>query len=199
MYTCPSDFTSANGYPTTQVNNWGGSSYAPNQLLFGSVGSANTLTTATMQPYGGVNVATSYPRAPSGNNWNTSFGAQFNIGNITDGTMNTVAAAEVYQQCTNSNQTYRSWNWENTLAGFRHAAIAAGTSVSNSNAPLLSTPQFKPTQANCNPFLLQTPHDTIQVLMMDGAVRNTSSAVPIVAWQLALHPADGQPLPSTWN
>ena len=208
MFTCPSDFTSANGYPTNQVNQWGGSSYGPNALLFGTVvnGTSSTVTNGTINPYGGVSIAQTYPRGTS--NWgNSSWGSQFNIGNITDGTMNTVAASEVYQTCYNgSTLTYRSWAWENSQAGMRHGAIVANTAPWASNVPLINVPQFKPKlvspanlTTNCNVLLMQTPHDTIQVLMMDGAVRNSSSAIPLAAWQLALAPGDGRPLPSTWN
>jgi hypothetical protein len=194
IYTCPSDFTSANGFPTSQVNNWGGTSYQSNIHLFGTVGSPTAMNVWTIT-VGGVTQT-----VPNGTTYTNSRSSQFNIGNITDGTMNTVAFIEAYQQC---NTQYKAWAMPSNSAGNHRLGPAAynthwATSNATAQTLMLTPPQFKPTVALCNPQTAQTAHDTIQVLMMDGAVRNTSSAVPGLTWALAILPGDGLPLPSNW-
>ena len=165
IYTCPSDFTSANGYPTNQVNAWGGSSYVANWQLFGTVSSGRSRS------------------------------SQFNIGNITDGTMNTIGFAEGYMTCNNASRA-RLWGHGGANA---NPDNNWGAWFATTAAEANQQPQFKPTQALCVRTRAQTAHDTIQVLMMDGAVRNVSSAVPAATWNLATLPGDGLPLPSNWN
>ena len=212
IYQCPSDFTSANGYPTNQVNNFGGTSYSCNMWLFGSVGNplANANATFCVNT-AGVNVTCGTAGAipftyPSNFPNPTSWGSQFNIGNITDGTANTIGVLESYQTC-NGTSFFKGWavpywngasgvpNGHENFPGYPKTQIYT-TQFFNAN---VAVPQFKPTQVACDRRRAQTAHDTIQVLMMDGAVRNTSSAVPYYTWLTALHPADGQPMPGNWG
>lgn len=198
IYTCPSDFTSTNGFPSASPTGRGGTSYLANIALFGSVINGATANTQTLC-------------------------SQFNIGNITDGTMNTIAFAEGYQQCTTSTNANSQNMWCGHYNGL-NASPSNGASVANFLAnggagfgqstsastvptttyPMTATPQFKPTQANAQKIngaggRLQTPHDTMQVLMMDGAVKNASAAVSAITWNTAAIPNDGLPMPSNWN
>ncbi len=74
-YQCPSDFTLSNGWSGAQVGGWMGTSYSANFQLFGTVRAGGNAD------------------AP-----------QFNIGNIPDGTSNTIAFTEqMSQENANSN------------------------------------------------------------------------------------------------
>lgn len=185
-FQCPSDFTMANGFSSRQVNAWGGTSYSANYRLFGSARLAN----GTEAP-------------------------QFNIGNITDGTMNTIGFTEQYAACRATSGSGSaagnlwaypgidwSWVWTPVVFNTRTHGMAAFSGNNTITGTLaggpLSLPQFKPTEVLCDKRRAQTAHDTIQVLMMDGAVRNTSSGVNQRAWWLAAEPGDGIPLPSNW-
>lgn len=237
--TCPSDFSSANGYPNHSVNRWAGSSYGANFLMFGTIGSPtatqisnSTSTAATSTPRGSLlNVAIPI-RVTGGSLANGhSWSSQFNIGNITDGTMNTVAFAEKYQRCgtgtgsggsfwaltpgsgnpgTTINTTSGNIPYHYLLPVIANSRSFTGTIYQNGGGGTpagpdnpFQVPQFKPRDQSgtplCEPWRPQTPHDTIQVLMMDGSVFQRSSAVPLGAWLLALCPNDGMPMPSTWN
>jgi prepilin-type N-terminal cleavage/methylation domain-containing protein len=214
--TCPSDFSSANGFMNHSVNIWAGSSYAANFLMFGTIGSptATTIGNATI----GVAMPVNVGGGNIGGNitWGgqNSWSSQFNIGNITDGTMNTIAFAENYQRCgvNGTNAHGSAWamfpaNVNIALTGSSVQAWNLFPAIANTRihgtGALTTPPQFKPRDQSgtpiCNGILAQTPHDTIQVLMMDGSVFQRSSAVPAAAWALALCPNDGFPMPATWN
>jgi prepilin-type N-terminal cleavage/methylation domain-containing protein len=182
IYQCPSDFTMANGFNGVQINAWGASSYAANFQMFGPV-------------RGGGN----------------SDVPQFNIGNITDGTMNTIAFTEVYATCrlTTGSTTrvgslwaYPGIDWSNqwhpVVFNTRSWGAAIGLTTTPFTAGAQALPQFKPTELACDKRQAQTPHDTMQVLMMDGSVRQVSSSVTAQTWWLAAMPGDGLPMPSNW-
>jgi prepilin-type N-terminal cleavage/methylation domain-containing protein len=76
LYQCPSDATIQNGSSANQQGTWAATSYSANFLLFGS-----------------ANVGTN------------AYGASFNIGNIPDGTSNTIMFTEQYAACNNNNVT----------------------------------------------------------------------------------------------
>jgi prepilin-type N-terminal cleavage/methylation domain-containing protein len=164
-YQCPSDFTISNGWAQPQVGGWKGVSYSSNYQLFGS-----------------THVSPS--RIP-----------QFNIGNIPDGTSNTIAFTEQYAGCNNGSAgalfsypgTDWGWQWSAIIAN--QAAVGAWNGL----------PQFQPTYANCDHRFPQGPHtNQILVLLMDGSVRGVSSSIGNPTWQYALTPADGQVLGTNW-
>src|SRR4051812_37947321 len=66
---CPSDPTMVNGYNPINGSGWGASSYASNYLVFGT-------------------------GRDTSHGWGTRFIAQYNLGNLPDGTSNTVGFAE---------------------------------------------------------------------------------------------------------
>jgi hypothetical protein len=116
LYQCPSDPTQSSGYASNQVGQWGGSSYAANFQLFGSV-------------RGGGN----------------SDVARFKIHNMPDGSSNTVAFAEVFSVTVSLGNgclwAYPgidwSWQWTPVIANTRsHAANAFLTPQFN---PTLAT------------------------------------------------------------
>src|SRR5947208_2359641 len=73
QYICPSDFTiSGPGWAQNQVGGWMGTSYSYNHMVFGTV--------------------------HTGNAWVP----QYNVGNIPDGSSNTIYFAEQYAACNNN-------------------------------------------------------------------------------------------------
>jgi len=170
-YLCPSDFTITNGWSANQVGGWKASSYSYNDQMFG-----------TIRP---------------GNNTN-SLVSQFNIGNIPDGTSNTIAFGEQYGACGSNGNLWAypgipwGWQWSTAIAVANNPWTAG---VTNWNA----VPQFQPTQALCDKGRAQSAHTgQILVLLMDGSVRGVSSSITQNTWQFALTPADGNVLPSNW-
>jgi prepilin-type N-terminal cleavage/methylation domain-containing protein len=164
-YQCPSDFTLSNGFADNQVGSWAGSSYGANFELFGTVRAGGNAD------------------AP-----------QFTIGNIPDGTSNTIGFGETYAAVGNGGNLWAypgidwSWQWTPVIANTRSWGATA-----------LGVPQFQPTQANASKAYSQSAH-TGQVLvgLMDGSVRGVNSGISQVTWQNALTPADGNPLGSNW-
>jgi prepilin-type N-terminal cleavage/methylation domain-containing protein len=85
IYQCPSDATILNGLSSNQTTSpftWAPSSYAANYQVFGTV---NNLRTAGTTP-----------------GWGNVCGPTFNIGNIPDGTSNTVFFGEQFSACGNT-------------------------------------------------------------------------------------------------
>jgi prepilin-type N-terminal cleavage/methylation domain-containing protein len=168
-YQCPADFTIVNGWNAWQVGGWMASSYSANLMMFGTV--------------------------RAGGN---SDAPQFNIGNIPDGTSNTIFFAENYgsvqQPSTYGNLwTYPgidwSWAWTPVIANTR----SHGTGI------LTTLPQFAPTQAVADKRVPQANHTgIINVNLGDGSVRGVTSGITAVTWSNALNPADGNPLGTDW-
>ncbi|MBA4190409.1 MAG: prepilin-type cleavage/methylation domain-containing protein [Planctomycetaceae bacterium] len=146
---------------------WAGTSYGANASLFGSV------------------------------NLNNSRMAQYTIGNLPDGTSNTIAVAEQIAGCKNGTSNYarlwtvtwsdQSWNPE---IGFQ-------TGDATWNQP----PQTGVTVAlaNCDRARAQMLHtNAANTLLADGSVRTINSSISQITWQYALTPADGNVLGSNW-
>jgi len=167
-YICPSDFTVSNGWSQTQVGGWKASSYSANQQLFGTT------------HVGGTNADV----------------PQFNIGNIPDGTSNTVAFSEQYAGC-NNGSTGNLWAYPGIDWDWRWTPVIANTRSWGNTA--YAVPQNQPTYANCLKAYAQSGH-TAQVLALlaDGSVRGVNSSITQITWQFALQPADGQVLGSNW-
>jgi len=176
-YQCPSDYTISSGWAPTQVGGWRAGSYGANQQLFGSVRAGGNAD------------------AP-----------QYKIGNIPDGTSNTIGFAEHMAGSNQNGSTgaYNSsnlwaypgidwsWAWHPVVSNVR----THGTGV------LQLLPQAGATQ-NTNPAIdkrrVNSAH-TGQVLvgLMDGSVRGVSTSITVLTWQYAQSPADGNPLGSNW-
>jgi len=163
-YICPSDFTiDSNGYPQNQVGGWTATSYGANKKVFGDVVTGNAMS------------------------------PQFNIGNIPDGTSNTMFFAEVYGTC-GSTATLWSHPWNN---GGNTWGVGVFNDSQFGNWNLLF--QIKPTVAACAKGQAQTAHTGgILVLLGDGSGRSVSNGVTQPTWQNAILPADGNVLGSDW-
>ena len=165
---CPSDATSNGGLCTAGQVGWAGTSYAPNYYVFGT---ANVATSS------GVYVSQ----------------AQYTIGNIPDGTSNTVGIVERFT-------SFPAYGWSNTLL----YPIDASNFGWNSYGSVygvwgLYPPQINPGVNNANPYYPNSAHSsTCQVLLMDGSVRGVTSGISQTTWTYACTADDGQPLGSNW-
>jgi prepilin-type N-terminal cleavage/methylation domain-containing protein len=182
-YVCPSDFTvTSGGWPTNRGADWRASSYAANYTMFGGVHTGDADTPI------------------------------FNIGNIPDGTSNTIGISEKFGGCTSDQGglwAYPGWDW---AGGGQYSAVFAwggssspgrgwsagwnGTGWGNWNQP----PQFNlKGQASCDITRPQGIHTGGCVVgLMDGSVRMVSSAVTPTTWAYAMYPNDGNVLGIDW-
>jgi prepilin-type N-terminal cleavage/methylation domain-containing protein len=199
-YQCPSDPTVSNGMSAnTSYGQWASSSYAGNFQLFGA--------------------SQSGPGTPF------AYYASFKIGNISDGTSNTIGFAERYAACGTGG------NFWAFPGGDYTAASATPPTVSPSGTQYYGARFFGPTFANSgywlqagppaiwnlpqiqpNPWsskcvsgngqtssLASSAHTAVlQVALMDGSVRSVAGSVGTSSWSYAIDPADGQPLGSDW-
>jgi hypothetical protein len=126
--------------------------------------------------------------------------ARYGVGNIPDGTSNTVAFAERYAACGSYGNLWawpggHYWNgWEPNTWGVTFANNVDGGAWNQ-------VPQFQPNPYGtaCDPNRASTPHTgTCQVGLMDGSVRGVSSGVSQATWQNAITPDDGTPLGPDW-
>jgi prepilin-type N-terminal cleavage/methylation domain-containing protein len=171
-FQCPSDSTqSSGGYALNQVNGWGGNSYAANFMVFGIV--------AAPSKFGGTN-------------WSP----RYNIGNIPDGTSNTVGWAERYATCGSSGNL---WAWPGGDWGPDGWGVTFANQPWGGNWALLPMIQPNPYNTACDPTRPSTGHTgNIQVSMMDGSGRGVSQSVSQATWLQAITPDDGAPLNSDW-
>jgi len=180
-FQCPADSTITGvGWSANQVNSWMGSSYAANYQLFGGA------------LVGG---------------WGTSHNSIFGIGNIPDGSSNTIGFAEKIAACQNSGGSGGGWwahpgcDWGNQGPPTFAIAWNLGTPTPTVNGNWNQAPQYQPYPWNtaCDYTRPSTAHSgTCQVAMMDGSVRGVTPAVPQTTWIIAVMPADNTPLPSDW-
>jgi prepilin-type N-terminal cleavage/methylation domain-containing protein len=177
-FQCPSDPTNRGGFPSNRGTDFAGANYEGNFQLFG----ASQVGTADH--------------------------AKFGIGNIPDGTSNTVVFAEHFM----GSQTDLGvlWAWPGWMvptandmgkhtAAFGWFGGRAGTgwpAATSWNLP----PQFTfttPVQADrWRPTAIHT--GTCLVGLGDGSVRGVSSAVTQLTWTYAITPDDGNTLGSDW-
>jgi prepilin-type N-terminal cleavage/methylation domain-containing protein len=183
-YQCPADFSISNGWDLHQVGSWMAASYAPN-----------------LQALGSVHI--------NGTNADTS---QYNIGNIPDGTSNTIGFAESYGTCDGNSQIGNlwaypgidwAWQWTPVIANTRtwgRSTTQANFSAANTDtSPALAVPQIKPTVAQCLKQQVQGIHTgQAMVGLMDGSVRGVNASISLYTWQCALFADDGQVLGSDW-
>jgi len=200
LYGCPSDPTYNQGINSNGGNGstWSVTSYAPNWGMFAT-------NLFVDQTYGA---------------WQTR--SRYNIGNIPDGTSNTVGVVERYSQfpaypgyanvfvypCS---QPY--WGWVNAcsiyggsytnpgnppslpFSNWYPPASIAGANYIQIMPPVLATPG----QAAAHYQQVNTGHPVAQTMLMDGSVRGVGATVTYQAWIWACTPEDGNPLPQNWN
>jgi prepilin-type processing-associated H-X9-DG protein len=199
-YICPSDPVTPSGTVTLDGNVWQGlglqvwgvTNYPCNIGVFGLY-AAN-------------------PFAPA-HAWYANATPGFNIGNIPDGTSNTVAFAERYGQVLGQplNATYGDthgslWAWPQissatNTAGFNYEGTQADVGhgwdytyyVTHSNNFI----QNQPTLANSQWSYNQAFHTGIMnVAFMDGSVQTISSSIAPATWGILVDPKDGQVVPA---
>jgi prepilin-type N-terminal cleavage/methylation domain-containing protein len=175
-YICPSDSSHTQGrYPAVQ---WATTSYSNSVPLFASLQATQ----------------------PGPGNWNTE--AKFDIGNIPDGTSNTVGVVERFS-------VFSAHGWAALWAhpadrvhwGMAHQWTHAygynrvnTVDTSNYNASFY-LPQWGVRAAQAHPYYPNSGHSaTINVLLMDGSVRGVGQNVSQLQWDRAMLPDDGQVL-----
>ncbi len=137
VYVCPADATILNGLCDLQTQTnaasgiypWAASSYAANYQIFGTVNN--------IDPTGVAN-------SPSLNN---SFGPTFNIGNIPDGTSNTVFFGEKFGACLNTAGNLWAYPGIGNYGGTQYANGAANGNLPPTGA---TTAQIVNTPSVCS-------------------------------------------------
>jgi prepilin-type N-terminal cleavage/methylation domain-containing protein len=168
-YLCPSD--GSNSPAPTWSNGWVVSNYVANHDAFHNPNDGGWMS-----------------------NWHdpqTSYQGTLS-GTYKDGTTNTIGVAEAYARCKDLSVSPIAdvgtlWAHE-TVTPQWHAMFndwnARGAA---------SKFQVQPTAAQCNCFLPQSIHSSgIQVMLMDGSVRNVSNSISPFVWAAALTPAGGE-------
>jgi len=179
-FMCPSDSTMNNGYPSNRGQDWAGTSYAANYALFG-------------------------PIHPGGTNADQS---QYKIGNIPDGTSNTITFVDSYGGRTSDHGqlwAFPGWDWAGDgkynavfawggIGTTRWGAGPAGWGSWN-QPPAFGVPQ---SQATDRTRVYAIHSGSCLVALADGSVRGVSASVSPATWQIAVMPNDGQVLGSDW-
>jgi len=195
-FQCPSDPTGNNGIvstgsPTYVTAGYTGTSYSPNTQVFGSnlVSTGSTAVgSATALGYG--------------------YYSPYNIGNIPDGTSNTVGIVERFMSfpgSTTGSASYANNPWLPYLSA---------TTYGPQNSSFYPSPGLQPSTVvaipppcvACIPIASKATWNAptsahtgvLLVSMMDGSGRGVSSQVSSATWILAITPADGFPLGSDW-
>jgi len=183
-YQCPSDPSMSSGFAANQVGGWAGSSYAGNWLVFGQ------------------------SRDSSGG-WGTTWAAQYNIGNIPDGSSNTIGFAEKYAACQGVSGTggnlwsHPSGDWGATwgpaFAAWRQDNATSPWAPNNTN--VLLPPQFQPNpwSSNCDFSRPSSGHSQVALVgLLDGSVRSVTASISAATWQTAIFGDDGNVMGTGW-
>ena len=138
----------------------------------------------------------------------TRWGSQYNIGNIPDGTSNTISFAERLASCgaaptVNADLFYSAVDY-NTGSPFFNIAMARG----NYPTILPPVPQIGVSRNTCKTAIVSgfhtgmeasSAHTGVMVAgMTDGSGRLVSSGLSQATWSLVCNPADGLPLGPDW-
>jgi hypothetical protein len=119
-----------------------------------------------------------------------------------DGTSNTVAIAEAYQNCGN-HSAGPAWGGIWPDPGWAIPLFSPHGDYNLGGEPFYSygtvTFQVNPAPAACTYQVLQSGHTAVmQVAMGDGSVRGVSPSISLTTWVNACTPNDGNPLGSDW-
>jgi len=175
-YLCPSD-PAGNRVSGDTFNGYASCSYAANAMVFTSGSGAIDQKPGT--------IVTAMP----------------------DGSSQTVIFAERYKECSPSSgghtePTWAAHPWSTpngywAIAGFGWTSsnVAGGIYPDfNQGIPF----QTSPSASNCNWYVLQGAHSSMQILMGDGSVRGVSAGMSTTTWSYACNPKDGNVLPGNW-
>jgi prepilin-type N-terminal cleavage/methylation domain-containing protein len=140
--------------------------------------------------------------------------AQYKIGNIPDGTSNTLGWTERIAYPTN---TFYSMIWSTTAFAAAASALPSGPYINAGTGTAVVGPPSAPAggiYAPLLPLIGITPSSTtlaaqadyaatchtgsIQCALMDGSVRGVSSSVSTSAWDYVFGPADSEVLDTSW-
>jgi len=171
-FVCPSDPSLNQGLCQQGANGWAGTSYAPVYHTFGINNINDPATGQTICP------------------------AVYNIGNIPDGTSNTVAVVERYGG-------FPAYGWSNAW-NYPMQGCCWGWNSDGSGygpwGPYLPQINAKLTQGTpvAHPYYPNTAHTSMQTLMFDGSIRGVSSGVGQTTWGYVIQPADGQIPGANW-
>jgi type II secretory pathway pseudopilin PulG len=132
----------------------------------------------------------------------------FLIGNIPDGSSNTIGIVEAsgcfpgfpaVNPQTGTTESYMTWQWPaypNTFGPYwPNPDELPGQPNYSGWFPL---PQIGVNMMKADPNLSQCYHTAMNIALMDGSVRKITSSLSQVTWTNALNPADGQPLGADW-
>jgi len=183
-YRCPSDPTpSAGGARSNDSNGWPVTSYFRNYYMFDGSDSIQS----------------------SGHHWTLS---KYNIGNIPDGTSNTLAVTERYADLlpnvysgSQYSGLYTHHGQERAHWGYAQWAPVYGQWQANGSQPSsgMLAPQVGVKPSNAAYYGTNSGHSTsIQVLLMDGSVRGVTSGVSLATWLNVVSPDDGNVIGSNW-
>jgi prepilin-type N-terminal cleavage/methylation domain-containing protein len=151
-----------------------GTSYAPNEWVFGSGNAPPNNQISDTAPKASI------PRT------------------FVDGTSNTIVWAEKYAVCGSATNSVASFYWGET-GGTCDRVGGQGGNGSTPGFYTLNPPQAAPPQFNCNPCMLQSLSGSgIQVGLGDGSVRTVSTSISPATWAAAVQPNDGVPLGADW-
>jgi prepilin-type N-terminal cleavage/methylation domain-containing protein/prepilin-type processing-associated H-X9-DG protein len=175
-FRCPSDPTpSSDGARSNNAGGWPVSGYFRNYLMFDS---------------------STYTTPPSGHVWTLS---KYNIGNIPDGTTNTVAVVERYADLLPNNVSGTQYSGLYTHHGQDRAHWGYSQWAPVYGQWSTGAPQVGVKPINAAYYLPNSGHSgSVQVLMMDGSVRGVTSSVSAATWVNAITPDDGNVLGSNW-
>jgi prepilin-type N-terminal cleavage/methylation domain-containing protein len=175
LYRCPSDPTpSGDGARSNNAGGWPVTSYFRNYLMFD-----NTTMTS------------------GGHGWTVS---KYTIGNIPDGSSNTVGVVE----------RYADLNPPNNYSGSQYSGLYTHHGQDRYHwgyhqwAPVYGqwstgAPQFGVNPREAAYYLPNSGHKAVvQVTMMDGAVKGVNAGITATTWSYAITPDDGNPLPANW-
>jgi prepilin-type N-terminal cleavage/methylation domain-containing protein len=202
VYQCPSDPSLENAL------DWGpgDASYAGNFVVFG-----------------GVNNVT---RAPNSGNFETVWDGQARIhATFSDGTSNTILFAEKLARCDGTGSPGGNWWMRGVFRGSTQSVSTGGTQDSYPGDRLSSVfgggrgrdgvqfltgtaskfqvqPQ-RPEETSarggrCDRRVASTYHNSMQVALADGSVRNLHASMAPATWAAALTPAGGEVLSNDW-
>jgi len=173
-YRCPSDPSYASdGTRVTNVGGWPVTSYMRNWYMFDS--------TSSLTPNSGGHYTTL---------------SKYTIGNIPDGSSNTIAVSERFAHI------YPSYDWAGLYTRHEQDRVHWGY---NQWSPVYGPwgisnirPQIGYKATTAHPYYPSSGHSsTVQVLLMDGSARGVTGGVGI-SWEYAIQPDDGNVLPSNW-
>jgi prepilin-type N-terminal cleavage/methylation domain-containing protein len=144
--------------------------------------------------------------APGNGGYFVGYTSPYNIGNIPDGTSNTIAFVEqVASIPLSSGPRTNAWAYPLTYTG---GSFGGGPCYWPDAPPLASPPfplpQFNPSLNSSSPNFANGDlaagfhTNLLMVNLMDGSVRPVTSGVSLNSWNYAVQPADGMPFDSTW-